>query len=147
MSSTIRWSSLAAPVAVLGAELNDLFPDAYSPPSAPVDNGADRHLYGDFELTVSFDWPPAAGGSLGLYLVASLDGSNYADGGDGVAPPPSAWRGAFLLRSVPGAQRVHIHGVVLPPAPFRCVIQNATDQVVPAGAATVRLYRYHEEIA
>lgn len=146
MPNAVKWSAVSSAVTALSTELDSLGDGSYSAAGSVVDNASEHNVYGDFELHVSFGSAPSGDGFISLYLLTALDGTNYQDGGGSVAPPHTAWRGNFPLRAVTDAQRVHLHGIVLPPSKFKAVIRNSSGQAFPSSGSTVKLYTYNEEV-
>jgi hypothetical protein len=114
-----------------------------------VDNSTNRNLYADFVLLTKFQDVPVAGGHVALYLIPAVDGTNYADGSDSVAPPASAWVGNFPVRAVDTAQRVALRGVLLPPGKFKPLAINKSGQAMTNTDAenTLSIRTYSEEVA
>ena len=71
---------------VLTTELNTLTNNSYCTAGGAVDNTTNLDLFADFQCNVTFGTAPTTGTTLDLFLVPSLDGTNYADGGGAVAP-------------------------------------------------------------
>lgn len=92
------------------------------------DNTAGSGLWGDLELFATFQTAPGAGGTVDAYLLESLDGVNFADGGSGANPVTnqSHYIGSFPLRAVTTAQRVNLRGVPLPPTKFNLQLVNSS---------------------
>src|SRR5687768_8222639 len=74
--------------------------------SAAIDNGTALNMFDDLELAVTFGTGPTAGSVCELYLIPSIDGTNYTDGDASIDPPVTMLVGVFPLRAVTTAQRV-----------------------------------------
>lgn len=145
MATTFKWTTPENAVTVLGTELNALANGAYSAASAAQDNATDLYEQADFELNVTYGTNPSAGGYCGLYIVYSLDGTNYEDGGGAVAPPATRWVGNFPLRAVTTAQKISLPGIRLSPLKFKAVLVNSSGQAMGASGHTLLMRRYHEQ--
>lgn len=99
-------------------------------------------LYGDWELVCTFATAPTLDTTLDLYVVRSVDGTNYEDGSDTVRPAAGSFIGAFQVRNVTTSQRMVIRDTPMPPGLYRCIIHNNnTGQTVSAGwTLKVRTY-------
>lgn len=80
----------------------------------------------DCELTVpSFSGAVAANGAVSLWILRTLDNTNYGDG-DPSTDSPRLPDVVFPLRAVSTAQRVIMSGIDLPPEPFKALVRNDT---------------------
>ncbi|MCC6579231.1 MAG: hypothetical protein IT440_02230 [Phycisphaeraceae bacterium] len=146
MANTITWSAMSTLSTGLSTQLNAMSNDAFSAAGTEIDNATARNRYADLELNVAFGTSPSAGGRCDVYLLSCLDGTNYQDGGSSVTPPSTAWVGSFPLRATTSTQRVHLRGVLLPPAKFKFVLHNKSGQSFPASGSTLLHAVYNEEI-
>lgn len=146
MSSAILWSTPDSAATLLGGELNSLASDARAIASSPFDNESARRPYGELELIVTFASTPAVGGHAALYLVPSLDGTNFADGSDSVVPAASLLAGVFPVQPSTSAQRLHLRGVPLPPLKFKAILENKTDQAFASSGNTLAIRAYSDEV-
>ena len=113
------------------------------------------YLYGDFELTLG-SLTALAGGYVGLYIVPSLDGSNFAPSGAAgalagatVGPGEGYLSAVFPLYAATSVQLAYATNVPLPPLNFRVVLQNvsgATFAVKGQGNA-LKLSRHHIDVS
>lgn len=132
MSVTQKWSTLGTyTTAIAGAAtaptLKNLANNGQKIGNE-VDNATNRYLYADWDLKCRFQSAPSIGGYIALYLIPAIDGTNYTDGDDSVAPPPSTWIGNFPVRAVTTQQRVSLRGSLLPPGKFKPLAINKSGQ-------------------
>lgn len=82
----------------------------------------DGALFARFELMVQFGTAPASGTSILLYLLRSIDGTNFEDGSASILPvrAPDV---VFPLRNVNTVQRI-IREVPIPPGVFGHLLRN-----------------------
>lgn len=104
-----------------------------------IDNTTNLDLWADFQLDVTFGTNPTAGSSVDLYLVPSIDGTNFADS---AVLPPTYQVGSFILRAVTTAQKVAVTGVRLTPGHWKTAIINNSGQSFPASGSTVKYRSY-----
>jgi hypothetical protein len=98
-------------------------------------NTSNLWFWGDFILNVQFGTVPTAGRAIELYLIPALDGTVYADG-DTTTPPRNLLVGAFVVIATTNMQRIVLRGVPLPPAKFKLLVRNNTDQAFAASPST-----------
>jgi len=122
---------------VLSTELNSLANNSYSAASAAQgsDVGA-AEVYGDFELAIA-SFTPGTNPVVELYLIRSVDGTNYEDGGGSVAPSQDAYVGAFQIASGTGAKRAVLRDV--PPGLWKAVVRNLSGAAFPASGNTLKV--------
>lgn len=135
--ATIQLGNYAGTSNAMTTELNSLGSLTGKAISSALDNTAMLALFDDLELNVTFASAPTAGTVVELYVVPSIDGTNYADGSTSVLPQSSLYVGGFAVRAVTTAQRMHIRGVTLPPGLFKYAVQNTTNQAFPASGSTL----------
>lgn len=124
---------------VLSTELNSLANNSYSAASAAQgsDTGA-AEVYGDFELVIA-SFTPGSNPVVELYLIRSVDGTNYEDGGGSVAPSQDAYVGAFQITTGTSAKRAVLRDVPLPPGLWKAVVRNLAGAAFPASGNTLRV--------
>ncbi len=152
MANAIKWSALGTLTTVInGADVAPTLKNLANNGQklgVEVDNAASRNMYADFELLCKFGTAPTAGGYVALYLVQALNGTNYADGDDSIAPPATAMVGTFPVRAATTAQRVVIRHVLLPASKFKPLVVNKSGQsMTNVDAENVLTMRaYNEEL-
>lgn len=113
--------------------------------SSEVDNtGTEpRPDLDDLELQINFSVAPAVGSGVTCWLVLALDGTNYADGGNGTTQPSYLPVAFFPLRNATGAQRIPFRQVPIPPGKFKYLLKNdATGQNAVASSVTLTRRSY-----
>jgi hypothetical protein len=118
-----------------------------------VDNSTALDLFGIFELAVTFGSAPTAGSTVDLYLIVSVDGTNYTDaitGASGSAPA-TAFVGSFPLRAVTTAQRIPlglgVSGYVqIPPRKIKGFVINRAGVAFPASGSTLKMVPYRYQV-
>lgn len=134
-----RWSAYDAITTVLSTELNALANNGVAV-SAAQDNGTNLRLFADYELALTYAVAPTAGAAVELYLVPSVDGTNYPDTTDPIAG--TALVGVFPLRAVTTAQRIALRGVLLTPGLYKLALKNAAGQAMGASGHTLKQRTY-----
>jgi hypothetical protein len=144
VANNILWSATVTIATALSTELNALA-NAASAVSSAIDNTSGRHMYSDWELAVAYGSAPAANGRCTLYLLPSVDGTNYPDFVSG-SEPPHMQVGGFPLRAVTSAQRLVLRRVLVPPGLFKVGLLNSAGQAMPATGTTVKYIFYDEQV-
>jgi hypothetical protein len=104
-----------------------------------------QYFWADFELVVTFAAAPTAGTTVDIYILETLDGTNYGDGTTGLAVA-SHFVGSFPVRAVATAQRIMIRGIPLSPVKFQVQIyNNGTGQAFAASGNTLKMLPYREQ--
>lgn len=107
---------------------------------AAIDNTTNLDLWADFQLNVDFVSAPTAGTAVDLYLIPSLDGTNYADSGAVLGP---YYIGSFPMVATTAAQIAVVTRVPLIPGKFKPYVVNNSGQAFPATGSTVQYRSYH----
>lgn len=136
-------SSYRGIATAMSTELNSLGNGANAIASTAIDNSTNLDLWDDLILNVTFGSAPSAGGYISVYILPSLDGTTYSDGGSGVNPDPGLLVGSFNPHAVTTAQHIVLRQVPLPPGKFYYLIQNNSGQAFPASSSTLQRNPYH----
>jgi len=137
--STIKYGAYGTIATALSTELNSLANNARAI-SAAITGG--QELWDDLELAVTYGTAPTAGSVVEIYLIPSVDGTNYVDGDATIVPPFSYLVGYFPLRAVTSAQRIGLRGVVLTPGLWKYLVSNLAGQSMAATGNTMKRRMY-----
>jgi hypothetical protein len=147
--TTIKYEVPASIETIFTTELNALADDD-TKLSAALSNDAasELDLYADFQLYVAAQASARAiGGTVGLYILIEIDGTNYGYGDDALLPGGQAWVGSFALDNATTARYVDLRGIQLPPFNFKVLVHNDTGQAFAATGSTLKMRRYSLESA
>lgn len=124
-----------------GSEVNSLANNAGSTLGAAIDNATNLDQKAYFELNVTFGSAPAAGTTVDLYLMYSLDGTTYADYTSGTTPVVNGncYVGSFVLQNTTSAQKVHSPDVYLRAYKFKPAVVNKSGVAFPSSGVTVKM--------
>lgn len=145
MASTFKWTTPEAIQTALSTELNSLANGSYSAASAAIDNLTGLYTHMALELYLA-SLTPVAGQMISIYLVPTIDGTNYEDGGGAVAAPNVSYLCSFDLRSATAAQYRAVAEIPIPPFSFKLIVANVT---ITSGVAlassgnTLKYRRYY----
>lgn len=126
MATTHKWSTLGeSATTALTTELNSLANGSYSAASSAIDNATDLYQWMHLELVLA-SLTPVSGQSVAVYLIPSLDGTNYEDGGGATAPYPHSAIWVGQLSTSTGAKRLVARNIMIPNLKFKLVVGNLT---------------------
>lgn len=128
MANQIKWSTPAAYTTVIaGASSAPTLKNLASGGrklSNAVDNTSAKAIYADFDLLVRYTTAPAAGATIEVYLISSVDGTNYSYGDDSNDPAPHDLIGVFAPQITANASRVSLRRIAIPPTKFKILVIN-----------------------
>ena len=141
MANAIKWTSATArttgiSAASLAAGANLL--------SSAIDNSTNKDRFLALELQFTCSTAPSAGKAVEVYVLYSLDGTNYEDGDATPTDPAKGPNEAFLARAVTTAQRQTKVDIPISPFAFKILLKSELDQA--ASSVTLTAYTYNEEI-
>ena len=141
MATTFEWVAPEAIQTALSTDLNGLANGSYSAVSVAINNESDLYQFINLELYLA-SLTPVAGQSVGVYLLPSVDATNYVDGGGAVAPPAETLIAVFSLSTSAGAKWRAAVNIPIPPLSFVLVIGNLTIGSGVAFAANSNTLKY-----
>ena len=152
MANKLIWAAPETISTLLSTELNSLAAAALSSAGTAYDNETNKYRWGSVELVADWDTTgPTAGGTLDLYFIPSVDGTNYMDSTTSV--PLAMLVATFTPRTILTSQRLVGRsftegGIIIPipPLKFKGLLINNTDQPLTASGHTVKLRPYNEEL-
>ncbi|MEW5857405.1 MAG: hypothetical protein AB1861_08490 [Cyanobacteriota bacterium] len=110
-----------------------------------LDNTITRALFANLELAVQFTVAPNADSLIQLYLLPSIDGTNYADGSPTIAPGVESFTTNFVLKNTLNLQRIPAQRIPLDPFRYLPLIVNTSGQAFPASGSTLRIASFSYE--
>ncbi len=132
----------AAAQTALSTELNTLANLTWSALSAEIDNSTTGYLMADIEVYLTSLTPTGADAAIEVYLVPSLDDTNYpnymASGTAEEQENNQYFVGSVTLSLDAEAQRNVIRGVELPPSKFKIGIRQQSNTTLAATLNTVK---------
>lgn len=141
--ATIKWDADTITTHMNDTELGGLADDTNAI-SGAIDNTTALRLFEDLEFYMADNGTnaPTAGGVIEVYLLASVDGTNYPDGGVGVDPAANTFVGVFNTRTVSDNQRMVLRGISLPPLKYKYVIINKSGMAMNSTGSTLKGVSY-----
>lgn len=141
--ATVTHAAPTAEATPITTEANSLADGSFCVDSGSIDNETGEYLYASFELELA-SLTPTAGGYVGLYIIPTLDGTNF---GDSTTPPETALAAVFPVTSTTGAKRVMAFNIPLPPLEFKCVLGNHTGVAFGASGNVLTIRRHNIDVA
>lgn len=145
--STVKWA--AAPTSRstgLTTELNSLADGAFSAVGTAFDNTSNLDQWASVEIALA-SLSPAAGAYVQVFLVQSLDGTNYEDAAKSSNPgyhqatPPLP-----VDTTATSAKKIDSPWFRIPPGKWKLVLFNKCGVALAASGSTVTLYTDNDAI-
>ena len=149
MPNKILWDN--APVSrgnVLTTELNAVPLTGSSATGSEYDNSVNLDQYGACDVTLASLAAPA-GGYIQLFMVQSLDGTNYEEGigsGSNVYPGTHMLAATVNITSGSSAKRAMSPWFRLPPNKVKFALYNGVGVATAASGNTVSLWTSNDEV-
>ena len=146
MPNIQKWSALGTLTTYLTTALDGLGIGANKLGAAISNDGStERNRFISFELTVATQASARTSGAfVSLYLLTSLDGTNFSFGDDSTDPAASTLMAVFPLDAATTARIVTAYGIPIPPLDFKLLCMNETG-VAFAATGNVLKYLVHNE--
>lgn len=147
------YGSWSGPTTYLDTTLNGLANGAIDIGATPLDNTANKHHNIAAELTLaSVDLSAQSGLTVELYLVPSIDDTNYVDDGTDASttdlPPGSAYVGTFYIQKTNAA---HLSAIVckecLQALKYKPVLKNMTGVAFAATGNILKIKTNSDAVA
>jgi len=142
--ANIKWIDGSIATA-LSSGLNSLA-DAARAISSTIDNDAGLDLYCDLELAIAYtSSAPSAGVKVAeVYLLPTVDGTNFAVGSTSITPQKSLLVATFESRngSTSAVEYLIASGIPLPPRDFQLLFVNTSGKTLHASLSTLKLRPY-----
>lgn len=140
MANLLKWSAAwTSRSTVLTTELNALTNGSYSAVGTAIDNTGNLNQTGYLEINLA-SLNPTAGAYLQVFMVQSLDGTNYEDAPSSTNPGFGCQNAASTVATGSATKRVSIGPFVIPPGKVKFVLLNKTNVTLGATLNTATLY-------
>jgi len=138
--ATIKWEAPGSVQTYLSTELNSLADGANKLGGAISNDAAgELDLYMTVQLYLATTSARAVDARVDLYLLPTVDGTNFAYGSDSVDPSPDNWVGQFVPPADTSAVYMVIQKIEIPPVDFKLLVMN---EINVAFAASGNLLKY-----
>jgi hypothetical protein len=112
--------------------------------SSAIDNTEKSCKTVNLELVFTVAGTAIADETVDVYVLPSLDGTNYEDGGAAVEPGKTA-AGSFVARAVSTPQRCCLTGITVPPTNYKLLLWNQMTVGKDITAMTLSAYPEYEK--
>jgi hypothetical protein len=129
----------------LTTELNSLANGGFSGVGTAFDNTSNLDQFAAADIVLA-SLSPTTGAYLELFLVQSLDGSNYEDAPSSTNPGTHMLVARVLVTTGSGAKRIMTPVFRVPPGKYKLVLYNATNVSLASSANTVTLYTTNDAL-
>lgn len=140
--ATVSWASPEAIQTALSTDLNSLGNGSFSAASSAIANSSGLYLYINLELYLN-TLTPTAGGYVAVYLIPTIDGTNYID----TTPPANTLIATFDLNTANATKRRSAVSIPIPPFDFKLMVENKSGAAFNASSNTLKYRRYSEQVA
>lgn len=143
--SELNWLNYPSATSYLTTELNSLA-SAGNKIGAAIDNTSAGDMFADFEVVIATQGGArSAGAYIALYVIPSVDGTNYTMGDDSVDPPATTMVCAIPLDAATTARRIACTHVLIPAGKFKVLLENNTGQAFASSGNTLAYTIYNVE--
>lgn len=143
MPNITRSGYLAAATAVTwasGTTLNSLANNGWTSLSDEIDNSTNKYMFADVELVLGSAAFTGTLSSVELYLVPTVDGTNYPNwstGTNDLGAQAQYAAGIFVTTAATAAQRSIVRDVALPPGKYRWGFRSRAGVTLAASGNSV----------
>lgn len=145
MTTTFKWTAPESTVTYFTTELNGatMTNTTFSALGAALDNDADLYPYIDVELYLAA-LSPTAGAFCDVWIISSLDGTNYPAGGK---PLQTSYLLCSLQMDVTAstAQRLIKANILIPPLKFKMQVRNMSGVAFATSGNTLKYRRHYDQ--
>lgn len=148
MATTFKWTGWtdrsASTGGTVSTELNSLANGAFSAVSGIYDNTTNLDEWAAFVIDLA-SLTPTTGAYLQIFLIDSLDGTNYEDAASSTNPGAHQLVATVSLTAAVGTRRAVTAAFRLPPGKMKWVLKNSSGVAFAASANTAKLFTCNEQ--
>jgi hypothetical protein len=138
-AASIAWTS--------GQSLASLTDNEWTDLSDEIDNSTNKYLFADLELVLGSAAFTGADSAIEIYLVPSVDGTNYPDWTGNVTSDEQEndihFVGAVTTSGATAAQRLVFRNIALPNGKYKYAFRNKANVTLAASGNTAK-WRPHQ---
>lgn len=144
--ATVSWATAESIATALSTDLNSLANGSYSAASAAIANSTGLYRYLNLELALA-SLTPTGTPTISVFLLPTIDGTNYEDGGGATAPPALSLVAVFDLSTSASTKRRARWNIPIPPVDFKLVLLNGSGVALASSGNTLKYRRHNESVA
>jgi hypothetical protein len=146
MATTFKWvAALLSRGNVLTTELNALANGGFTVVGPAFDNSVNLDEWMGVEVNLA-SLTPTAGAYVQIFIVISMDGTNYEDAPSSTNPGSMQLVATISVSTGAGTKRVSTKDLFrIPPGKFKFVLKNQTGVALAATGNTVTAYTTNEQ--
>jgi hypothetical protein len=115
--------------------------------SDEIDNSSLKYLFADLELVLGSAAFTGTDSSIEVYLVPSVDGTNYPDWVGNVTSDEQEnnkhFIGSMVTSGATAAQRMTLRAIAMPPGKFKFGLRNRANVTLAASGNTLKYRRWN----
>ena len=144
--ATIKWTARAAATTLASTEINALASGSYAT-GPEIDNGTNLNQMMDVDLILASAVTTGTGAPyVGIYLVPTLDGTNYPTLPAATVEPPAIYFAAAIpFTASTSFTRGSVVQVEIPPGKWKVLVRNVLGVAFPATGNLAYGYQYNEQ--
>lgn len=132
---------------VLTTEMNSLTNGSFTAVGGVYDNTSNKDRWGWLEFAGGGSITPTAGAVFQIYLINSLDGTNYDDAASSTQPGTHQLVAVITVKTGAGTKRAVTQvPFSLPPSKFKFVLKNSVGVTLSASGNVLTLYVSNEAV-
>jgi hypothetical protein len=148
MATTFKWTAWtdrsASTGGTVGTELNSLANGGFSAVSGIYDNTTNLDEWAAFVIDLA-SLTPTTGAYLQIFLIDSLDGTNFEDAASTTNPGIQQLVATVSLNVSASVKRAITAPFRLPPGKMKWVVKNSAGVAFAASANTAKLFTSNEQ--
>jgi hypothetical protein len=145
MAAAIGYETFGNQFTALSSELNSLANNGIAVSIGVFDNSSARDFHCLVELVSVMSGAPSANGTIDVYAVPSLDGTNFDIGAVGSFAPSDALLLATFQPPQAASSRMVHRAEILTPGLYKVVVVNRVGVTMAASASTVTIRQFSDE--
>lgn len=144
----VTWTTPDAISTILSTGLASLADGGNALSTGTVDNltNLDRYMALEFYLAEQSS-ARASDAHVAVYLLPTVDGTNYSYGSNSVDPSPANWLCSLAFDASTAARYVGVSELPIPPFEFKLLVMNETGNAFAASGNTLKYRTYEETVA
>lgn len=145
MAAAIGYETFGSEFTALSTEMNGLPHTGIAVSNSAFDNSANRDFHCLVQMVVALASPPSTGGTVDVYAIPTIDGTNYDIGAGGVFAPSDALLLATFQPPQAASSRMTHRAEILTPGLYKIVAVNRTTATMAASGNTVSIRPFSDE--